>query len=145
MISLDGAVGYQYGADLGRRAGLQPSCLSVPLLHITGTRPGRFRVLKSRDLFEQLPGGNAFWASVPGLRHGDFTSYYSTKAPGFDTGPDRIVVSDGQRVLERIVIAFVRRYADGEIAGWEAVRTTNAVEELALNSDQASVRCPPAR
>ena len=144
IVSLDGAVGYQYGVDLARRTGLRPACLAVPLLHITGTRPGTFRVEKSRALFEQLPGGDAYWAAAPGLNHGDFTSYYSGRSPGFEERPDRTLIREGQRRLYDMVAMFLRRYSTGADAGWDSLVASGPVERLPADTESPD-RCQTSR
>lgn len=130
VLSLDGAVGYEYGVSLARQAGLQMGCFSRPLLHLSGTRPGRFRVPKSRALFEAHPGPGAYWGLIQGFSHGDFTSFYGTRSPWFGSRKDEREVREGQRKLVKLTAAFVGGGAAVGTPQWDSIRTQMPVEEL---------------
>jgi len=130
VISLDGAPGYAYGVELAHGAGLRAACLSVPFLHLTGTAPGRFRVPKSRELFEELPGESAFWGAVPHLTHGDFVDLHGVRSPHFATRSDTMGVRSGTSQLHDLVTAFVRRRTGGDAAAWEAIIARGELERL---------------
>jgi hypothetical protein len=130
VISLDGALGYDYGIGFSQILGLKPACLALPFLHLTGTRPSRFRVPKSRTFFEGLPGGNAWWATIPGLSHGDFTSYYSTRSPLFHLREDSSSVIAGWQTLEETVFAFIQYSMTDSSPALATLSQSAAVEQL---------------
>jgi len=138
FVSLDGAVGYDYGVGLASQIGLRTECIRTPFLHMTGTRPALFRVPKSRHIFESLMGPNAYWATVPGLSHGDFTSYYGTRAPGFQRRVDRQSVEAGSRQVIRLTSAFLLKYLGLPSTEWKSILERDPIEELKADSSRAA-------
>jgi pimeloyl-ACP methyl ester carboxylesterase len=141
FVSIDGAAGYAYGAELAKGFALAAGCFRTPFLHLTGTRPGRFRVAKGREIYEALPGGNAFWGTVSGLNHSDFTSYGGVRSPLFAGRPleEREQVLEGVQRLERIVAAFLGRYSAGQAEEWNDLVLEEPIEQLSEGNEEA---CP---
>ena len=135
FVSLDGAVGYEYGVDLSRALGFHASCFRSPFLHVTGAGISTFRVAKSRALFEQLTGPSAFWATLPVLTHGDFTSYYGMRSPAFSARADSTLVRAATDRLVRVIAAFLDDYLEGRPADWNGVVQREAVEQLRESGD----------
>jgi dienelactone hydrolase len=148
-LSIDGGAAYSYGIGLAGKFGFDAECFATPFLHLTGTRPGRFRVAKSREIYEGLPGSHAFWGSVIGLNHADFTSYGGLRSPLFRGRPsrERGSVTEGRRRFERIVGAFLERYVSDGGGDWKDLLLTEPIERLPEADDATcqranSLLCP---
>jgi pimeloyl-ACP methyl ester carboxylesterase len=141
FVSVDGAAGYEYGAELANQFTFAAGCFPTPFLHLTGTRPGRFRVAKGREIYETLPGGNAFWGTVSGLNHSDFTSYGGVRSPVFPDRPleEREMVLEGTQRLERIVGAFLEHYTVGQATTWSTLLLREPIEQLVAGDEEI---CP---
>ncbi|NNG17695.1 MAG: prolyl oligopeptidase family serine peptidase [Gemmatimonadales bacterium] len=138
FVSIDGAAGYEYGAELAQEFAFVAGCFTIPFLHLTGTMPGRFRVAKGREIYEALPGENAFWSTVSGLNHADFTSYGGIRSPLFAHRPlpEQEMVLEGSRQLERIVGAFLERYTGGQASEWNDLLLREPVEQLGEGDEE---------
>jgi hypothetical protein len=74
FISLDSALGYEYGPKLLRSSSLfELGRMKVPLLHFTGKKPNQVNVPKDFSLLQQAPT-QVYLAEVEGLNHSGFTS-----------------------------------------------------------------------
>ena len=83
-------------------------------------------------------GPDAYWATVPGLSHGDFTSYYGTRAPGFQRRVDRQSVEAGLRQVILLTSAFLRRYLDLASPEWKSILEGDPIEQLKADSSRAA-------
>jgi len=122
-----------------RRLGLEPRCFAEPVLFLTGTRPGQFRVPRTRAIFDHLPGPDAYWAVIPGLNHAQFLSFFSTRAPEAGEREDNDDVVRGTRRLHATIVAFLRGYAGDDQAGWDSLVREEPIESLRAD---AEFTCP---
>lgn len=104
VVSLDAGTGYSYGLELLRESlYFDPTRAIAPLYHATDSRDDTSPAAKSFEYYDHIHRGPAFFLTLPGASHAEFTSLASVVAPDGDPEPRR---------RYRLLCIYVRQFLD---------------------------------